>query len=213
MMDVSVLTATDTPECLIYWAARQCYGGALTVDEFEPSDCGLLIGRLLKDGHLSPFEHTSITYQVNGISRACSHQLVRHRLASYTQQSQRYVMLDKKPEWVIPPSIEASEDAKQTFLNRLHLDWSGYKDLVKDNEIPVEDARYMLPNATPTNIVVTMNFRELLHFFELRCCKRAQWEIRELANKMLELAREIAPNVFKDAGPKCATCEQECPDE
>lgn len=202
-MNVSVLRSTQDSEALIANAARQCYSDApVDTDDGVKS----LIVRLIKDGHLSPLEHASITYQINGISRACSHQLVRHRIASYTQQSQRYVTLDEEPEWVIPPSCKRYA----RYPHELWSTWENYKSLIRDG-VPLEDARYILPNATPTNIVATMNFRELLHFFELRCCKRAQWEIRELANRMLELAYTIAPNVFANAGAPCATCEQECP--
>lgn len=206
-MDVKIMRAPEDPELTIFDAAHMCYsdGRALELDHDRKIR---LINKLLKDGHLSPFEHVSITYQIDGISRACSHQLVRHRLASYTQQSQRYVTLDEEPQWVIPPRYQDNWGFRQS----LYYQWRDYCDLVEYGD-PPEDARYLLPNATPTSIVVTMNFRELLHFFELRCCKRAQWEIRDLANKMLKLAQGIAPNVFGNAGAPCTTCRQECPDE
>ena len=205
-MDVSILRKTPFPESLIANAARQCYSdGPVDAD----TDVKRLITRLLNDGHLSPFEHASITYQVDGISRACSHQLVRHRLASYTQQSQRYVTMNREPKWVVPPTLKTYGPYLNCLSNHV---WKCYRMLI-DAGCPAEDVRYLLPNATPTNIIVTMNFRELLHFFELRCCKRAQWEIRELANRMLGFARAIAPTVFAHAGAPCATCKQVCPDE
>lgn len=201
-MKVTILRATTDPESLISEAAHLCYSDG---ELFEDQKIKL-INRLLKDGHLSPFEHASITYKIEGISRACSHRLVRHRLASYTQQSQRYVTLDEEPEWVIPPSIQR----RSGFSLTLYEHWLDYHNQIIDGA-PAEDARYLLPNATPTNLIVTMNFRELLHFFELRCCDRAQWEIRELAHRMLRLAKTVAPHVFANAGSPCSTCEQDCP--
>ena len=119
---------------------------------------------------------------MEGVSRSLTHQLVRHRVASYSQQSQRYVSMDKA-EYVIPPSIKEDPEAKMLFRKAMDDDWKVYKQLVK--KVKKEDARYVLPNACSTNITVTMNARELWHFFNLRCCRRAQWEIRMMAWKML----------------------------
>jgi thymidylate synthase (FAD) len=136
------------------------------------------------------------------VSRALTHQLVRHRLASYNQQSQRYVSYDDEPAFVVPPAVAASPEALKRFKSANATAFSAYRELL-DAGIPAEDARYLLPNAMETKIVVTMNIRELLHFFELRCCKRAQWEIRDLALAMLELAEPTAPYLFMDAGASC----------
>ena len=221
-MRVKILSKTENPERVIALAARQCYfkGSVLALEEdpawvdvMDSEEVEKLIKRLLTNGHLSPFEHASITFAVEGISRACSHQLVRHRLASYSQQSQRYVKMNKEPDWVIPPSISPGSpdyDVYHKYRHGLWCAWNAYREMVRDG-CPPEDARYLLPNATPTNIVMTMNFRELLHFFEERCCKRAQWEIRNLANEMLSLSKSLAPTIFADAGARCSTCQQDCP--
>jgi len=152
-------------------------------------------------GHHSVIEHASFTFAVEGCSRACTHQLVRHRIASYTQQSQRYVTFDEL-DYVTPPKIENNENAKKIFDETMRELANAYKKLV-DMGIPAEDARYVFPNAAKSNIVITMNARELLHFFRLRCCLRAQWEIRELANRMLLEVKRVAPTIFENAGPSC----------
>ena len=131
-----------------------------------------------------------------------THQLVRHRLASFNQQSQRYVKFKDGLNTIKPASIAENEEASALFDEAVDAAVEAYQKLL-DAGVPAEDARYLLPNAAETKIVVTMNVRELLHFFELRCCNRAQWEIRELAHKMLELVRPTAPYVFMDAGPSC----------
>jgi thymidylate synthase (FAD) len=131
-----------------------------------------------------------------------THQLVRHRLASYNQQSQRYVTYADEPTFVVPPSVAADPAARDAFDDACLSAFESYRALL-DAGVPAEDARYLLPNAMETKIVVTMNVRELMHFFELRCCKRAQWEIRELALEMLRLAEETAPYLFLDAGAAC----------
>ena len=153
-------------------------------------------------GHESVLEHCTFTFAIEGISRACSHQLIRHRMASYSQQSQRYVKMDGF-EYVVPESIEkASDDVFNEYLSLMIAIDTTYRSFI-ERGIPEEDARYILPNACCTNIVVTMNARELRHFFNLRCCNRAQWEIRELADKMLELCKETCPILFEDAGASC----------
>lgn len=157
-------------------------------------------------GHLSVLEHAVFTFQVEGISRACLAQLTRHRLASFDVQSQRYVKLD---DWdvVMPKSIVGSESAKEKKLHQLALEsiqnsMNTYKKLIEAG-IPAEDARYVTPQAITTKLIMTMNARELLHFFSLRTCNRAQWEIRELADRMLKICKRVDPVLFENAGPGC----------
>lgn len=156
----------------------------------------------LRSGHESVLEHAVYTFEVKGVSRALTHQLVRHRIASYSQQSQRYVVMYPF-KYITPKSIEDNEKASEIYRNAMMNLVSAYNDLIVLCDIDIEDARYILPNACTTNIVITMNARELRHFFALRCCERAQWEIRELANKMLKICREVSPTIFEDAGPSC----------
>ena len=157
---------------------------------------------IMSSGHFSTLEHASYTFAVEGVSRALTHQLVRHRLASYNQQSQRYVKFKEEPPIVRPASVDINPEAAQAFDEAIDACWQAYDKLVQAG-VPAEDARYILPNACETKIVVTMNIRELMHFFSNRCCNRAQWEIRELAWKMLELVRPTAPFIFRTAGPGC----------
>src|SRR3972149_5574362 len=160
--------------------------------------------------HLSPVEHVTFTFGIEGISRACSHQIVRHRLASYSQQSQRYVGQQSKKSggfnFIVPPSIEKI-GGKQWFIEKMETIQKWYDELVEmlgnKGESAFEDARFLLPNAAETKIVITMNARELLHFFRVRCCNRAQWEIRDMATEMLRIVRGIAPSVFGNSGPSC----------
>ncbi len=203
-MKVVLLNFTPEPEKTVSLAGKLCYSKS-TISELEERVKNIsfedFLGRIVGMGHLSILEHSSFTFGIEGISRATSHQLVRHRLASYSQQSQRYVKFDR-PEYVLPPSIEKDREKKKRFENTVKRLFKFYRELV-DGGIPAEDARYILPNATCTRIIVTMNARELLHFFRLRCCERAQWEIREMACRMLSLVKKVAPVVFRDAGPSC----------
>jgi thymidylate synthase (FAD) len=153
-------------------------------------------------GHASVIEHASFTFSVEDVSRAMTHQLVRHRIASYTQQSQRYVTYDTIEKYVTPPSIAENGEAKKVFDEALETISEAYLRLLKLT-IPKEDARFILPNAAKTNIIVTMNARELRHFFNLRCCARTQWEIREVATEMLKQAKKAAPALFENSGPSC----------
>lgn len=153
-------------------------------------------------GHASVIEHASFTFSVEDVSRAMTHQLVRHRIASYTQQSQRYVTYDTIEKYVTPPSIGRNAEAKKVFDEALEKISEAYQKLL-NMAIPKEDARFILPNAAKTNIIVTMNARELRHFFNLRCCARAQWEIREVATEMLKQAKKVAPALFENSGPSC----------
>lgn len=204
-MDVRLLNHTPDPERAIAAAARLCYA-PVGAAELTETMSGEAVRRVLKtiitSGHTSALEHASYTFAIDGVSRALTHQLVRHRLASYNQQSQRYVTYADEPVFVTPPSVAGDPDAARRFDEATRAAFHAYRVLI-DAGVPAEDARYLLPNAMETKIVVTMNIRELLHFFELRCCKRAQWEIRDLALAMLALAEPTAPYIFMDAGASC----------
>lgn len=203
-MDVRLLYHTPDPERAVAAAARLCYapvGAAELVESMSEERIQSVLHTILKSGHLSTLEHASYTFALDGVSRAMTHQLVRHRLASYNQQSQRYVSYDD-PHFVVPPDISADPVRNEAFLNACQTAFDSYRALL-DAGVAPEDARYLLPNAMESKIVVTMNIRELLHFFSLRCCERAQWEIRAVADEMLALARPTAPSIFLDAGPGC----------
>jgi thymidylate synthase (FAD) len=204
-MHVELLYHTPDPERAIATAARLCYapvGASELMETMSEDRVKSVLSTIMKSGHFSTLEHASYTFAVDGVSRALTHQLVRHRLASFNQQSQRYVKFKNGVDVVKPESIAQSEEASVLFDQAIDAAVEAYKKLLEAG-VPAEDARYLLPNAAETKIVITMNVRELLHFFELRCCNRAQWEIRELAWKMLELVRPTAPFVFMDAGPAC----------
>jgi len=153
-------------------------------------------------GHISVIEHASFTFSIEGVSRVLTHQLIRHRIASYTQQSQRFVAYNTLEKYVTPPSISERMEAKKIFDETLEKISETYQKLLKLG-IKKEDARFILPNAAKTNIIVTMNARELRHFFNMRCCTRSQWEIREVAIEMLKQAKKTAPALFENAGPSC----------
>lgn len=205
MLKVVLLAFTEAPEEVIAKAGRLCYFPFKIADLNKAVDkkkVGEMISHLSESGHFSAFEHASFTFGIEGISRACSHQLVRHRLASYSQQSQRYVRFGNNFDYVVPPSISENSELKEKFDKVIAQVKGFYDELIKEG-IHQEDARYILPNAAETKIIVTMNARELLHFFKLRLCRRAQWEIREMAKKMLKEVRKIAPLLFLKAGPEC----------
>jgi thymidylate synthase (FAD) len=185
-------------------AARLCYSDASISQLLEraPEQAPRLLRKILDLGHLSVLEHANFTFGIEGISRACSHQLVRHRIASYSQQSQRYVSHAAPFEAVVPVSITAQPALAARFAAHLAATHELYRALLEAG-IPAEDARFVLPNAAATKLVMTMNARELHHFFTLRCCRRAQWEIRAMAREMLRLARHAAPLLFAEAGPGC----------
>ncbi len=212
MLNVVLLTFTENPEKTIAKAGRLCYFGSniseleQQIDHKKVKD---LLKRLLDSGHLSAFEHASFTFGVEGISRACSHQLVRHRIASYSQQSQRYVTFGENFSYITPPSVGKNPEALELFRNLVKNSKEVYDKLLLLG-IDKEDARYCLPNASETKIIVTMNARELLHFFSLRLCRRAQWEIREMAKEMLKLVKNICPHIFSKAGPECVRTH--CPE-
>lgn len=273
MLKVSLLSYTPNPEEVIASAAKLCYS-LVGIDEIlekqNEEDVANFTEKLNSFNHLSPFEHASFTFAVEGVSRTLTHQLVRHRIASYSQQSQRYVR-ENQFEYIVPPAIEQNEKAKKIFIKHMETSQKAYDDIIielmfenmkkndkynewckkvaedakiddgdgnwciniaykdmheeKDSSVllsyfnifkgnfpneyskiekkAIEDARYVFPNATETKIVVTMNARSLMHFFETRCCNRAQWEIRELADKMLAEAIKVAPAIFSHSGAPC----------
>lgn len=198
-MKVKLINYTPHPQETAAIAGKLCYAkGSLDdlqkIDEKEEAN---FIEKIIKLNHLSVVEHASFTFAIEGISRVTSHQLVRHRIASFSQQSQRYVK-KKDFEYIIPPRIKKKKELKAIFEKVIKDINTAYTKLL-DNGIPAEDARFLLPNACETKIITTMNARELLHFFKLRCAKTSQWEIRELANLMLKEVRKVAPVIFKDA--------------
>lgn len=205
MVKVILLEHTPEPERLVAAAARLCYspkGAAELLEDFTPEKVEGFVRKLVSLGHESPMEHVCFTFGIEGISRACSHQLVRHRIgASYSQKSQRYVR-EKQFDYVLPPTIEASPELTDKFQATMARLQGVYEELLAAG-IPAEDARFVLPNAASTSLVLTMNVRSLWHFFELRCCQRAQWEIRNLAYEMRRLVREVAPLLFAKVGPTC----------
>lgn len=204
MVSVTLLSNTPEPERVIGAAARLCYapvGAAELAENLTDEEIDRLLKLILRSGHLSVCEHASFTFAIEGISRTCSHQLVRHRLASYSQQSQRYVKL-KKPPMITPPAVAADPEMAARFEAATETAYADYQAMLEAG-VEAEDARYLLPQAVETKIVVTMNARELLHFFTLRACERAQWEIRAMAEKMLVLVLPLAPRIFGKAGPAC----------
>lgn len=229
-MKVELLRYTPDGEKLIAAAAKLCYSpvGITSIeDNLNEENTDRFLNILMNLGHESPVEHISFTFGIEGVSRTLTHQLVRHRIASYSQQSQRYVKLDQF-EYVIPPSIEENEEAKKLFIEAMEKDQQYYNRLTeilfnnhysrmiqeglsdkeakkKAEKEAIEDARYVFPNACETKIVVTMNARTLFNFFSLRCCNRAQWEIRTLATEMLRLVKGVYPTLFKKAGPSCVS--------
>ena len=203
-MLVTLITHTPEPEKVIAGAAKLCYSKSgirdlmdnLTADKVEA-----FIKKLTDLGHQSPLEHCTFTFGIEGVSRALSHQLVRHRIASYSQKSQRYVN-ESGFGYITPPSIKEDEYNHLYYKEFMAYCQYVYERLI-ERGVPAEDARFVLPNACETKIVVTMNIRSLLHFFEERCCNRAQWEIRAMANEMLRICKEVAPTLFANAGASC----------
>jgi thymidylate synthase (FAD) len=204
-MDVRLLNSTPEPERAMAVAARLCYapvGAAELMEHMSDDAIRRVLKTIMTSGHFSALEHASYTFAIDGVSRALTHQLVRHRLASYNQQSQRYVSFSEEPAFIIPPAIAEDSEVLARYTAATTAAFEAYRDLMAAG-VSAEDARYLLPNATESKIVVTMNVRELLHFLEVRCCRRAQWEIRDLALRMLELVEPTAPYVFMDAGAAC----------
>lgn len=227
-MNVELLRYTPDGEKLISSAAKLCYSsvGIESIEEsLDEENIEKFLKMLVDLGHESPIEHVTFTFGIEGVSRTLTHQLVRHRIGSFSQQSQRYVKLDQF-EYIIPPSIEKDKEAKDLFVEAMEKDQKYYNKLTdilfkkhldelleegineskakQDAEKQaIEDARYVFPNACETKIVCTMNARSLFNFFSLRTCNRAQWEIRELAIEMLKKVKEVYPNLFKNSGPGC----------
>ena len=227
-MKVELLAYTPDADKIVAAAAKLCYAKsdiANLMDGLTPEKTESFLKILSDLGHESPVEHASFTFGIEGVSRALLAQITRHRIASFSVQSQRYVSkLDF--DYITPPEIEAIPEAKAEFVKAMEEDAEHYEKLRelltekhkavliaegKDEKTATkaaekmanEDARFVLPNACDTKIIMTMNVRSLFHFFELRCCNRAQWEIRELATEMLRLVKGVAPNLFGHAGPSC----------
>lgn len=198
-------------------AARLCYSGSdiaqLQSLATEREQLGFLRG-VMSSGHLSVVEHASFTFAIEGVSRALLAQLTRHRIASFSVQSQRYVSFEQGFDYVIPPAIQAlgqeAVDEYDAQMAQIHRWYLGWQNRLGRDENGNEDARFVLPNACETRLILTMNARELLHFFSLRCCNRAQWEIRALAIEMLRLCRGAVPGLFDAAGPGCVSSN--CPE-
>lgn len=227
-LKVSLVAYTPDPEKVVAAAAKLCYsktGAENIMENLDDDKTAKFLSMIVEIGHMSTIEHVDFTFAVEGVSRVLTHQLVRHRIASYSQQSQRYVKLEQF-DYIIPPSIEAIPEAKEIFEKTMEEDQKAYNCLVEKlkeghikklieegmnedkalktaEKMAIEDARYVFPNACETKIMVTMNARSLMNFFQHRCCSRAQWEIRELADKMLEEVKKAAPNLFANAGPSC----------
>lgn len=204
-MRAVLLRHTPDPERAVAAAARVCYS-PLSVTELErelsEDDISRLLRFLLRAGHTSTFEHASFTFGLEG-SRACLNQLVRHRIASYSQQSQRYVEASEV-EFIAPPTVQANQEAAAAYQEALAGARQAYTRLIALG-VPKEDARYVLPVGANSRLVATYNARSLHNLFSLRCCERAQWEIRDLCREMLRLVREVAPRLFPRAGPPCET--------
>ena len=213
-LNIKLLDVTENALALIYSSCRQCYAEQFAGDIFEKIKDDEVkqaefIKKIISSGHESPLEHVKFTFAIEGVSRALTHQLVRHRIASFSQQSQRYVK-EKDFDYIVPSSIETNPLAKQEFEKIMDLIQKSYTkisgflaDKGISGETANQDARFVLPQAAETKIVVTMNCRELLHFFKHRCCSRAQWEIRNLAEKMLAVCKSRLPLLFSQGGAKC----------
>ena len=209
-MKVALIRHTLSPEETVALGARLCYSKATVADltqKIAAKDQTAFVERLLDMGHESVFEHASFTFGVEGVSRVLLAQLTRHRLASFSVQSQRYVSYASGFGYIIPPKIEAlGEEAVREYeaqMQQMHEWYCAWQEKLGTGEGSNEDARFVLPNACETRVMMTMNVRELRHFFALRMCSRAQWEIRALATEMHRLCMEVAPVLFADAGPGC----------
>lgn len=235
IMRVELLQYTPNCEKLIAAGAKLCYSNAGIdglLDNLEQENSDKFLKMLLSLGHESPIEHVTFTFGIEGVSRSLLAQLTRHRIASYTVKSQRYVK-EGQFEYVIPPEIEKVPEARELFLKTMEQEQKAYDELAemlqkkhkqafikeglseteaekKAEKKAIEDARYVLPNACATTLMMTFNARSLYNFFEHRCCERAQWEIREMANEMLRLVKEVAPTLFEKSGPPCL--KKGCPE-
>lgn len=227
-MRVELLAHTPQPERVVAAAAKLCYSSSGVENIMEGLDeekTEKFLDNLMDMGHESPLEHMSFTFGIEGVSRSLLAQITRHRMASYSVKSQRYVK-EGQFEFIVPPEIAAEQKANEIFLNAMRQDMEQYNaltDILKEKHTrtflqqgmepkaaerkaekkAIEDARYVLPNSCETKMVATFNARSLLNFFKHRCCERAQWEIRDCAVQMLKLVKEVAPTVFRTAGPSC----------
>lgn len=247
--NIKLLSHTMNPELVVACAGKLCYSKVGVNDLLEkqtPESIERFVTMLSELGHASPIEHATFTFAIEGVSRALTHQLVRHRIASYSQQSQRYVNLIDSFDFIVPPRYRGNELLEEKYVKAMNNALDSYVDLTitsmanefknlgyaqayakdsregknydslndyvkavdkknysKVEKECIEDARYVLPNACETKIVVTMNARSLINFFEHRSCDRAQWEIKELAEMMIESVKEVAPMLFKSSGPSC----------
>ncbi|MEG1508978.1 MAG: FAD-dependent thymidylate synthase [Clostridia bacterium] len=210
---VVLLNYTQNPEQTIAISAKLCYSDS-TIDEIkegvESKDVSKFITMIKRLGHFSPIEHASFTFGVEGVSRSFLAQVTRHRIASFSVKSQRYVSASKTEQfnYIIPPAIkDLGEDSVNEYKNQMATMQQWYnvwqEKLGGNIEKANEDARFVLPNSAETKMTITMNARELMHFFNLRCCNRAQWEIRDVAWQMLKLVVQIAPTLFENCGPQC----------
>lgn len=234
-MKVKLIAHTVQPDKVVAAAAKLCYShtGAMDLmDDMDDTKAENFVEMLGKIGHQSPIEHASFTFAIEGVSRSLLAQITRHRLASFSVQSQRYVKL-KDFIYITPPEIESIPEALELYQKTIQdcvtsyqklaeiLEKKHYADFLKQGisekeakrkaeKKAIEDARFVLPNASETKMVMTMNARELLHFFKLRCCNRAQWEIRELAKAMVTEVYPVSKALFANAGPAC--CAGACPE-
>lgn len=227
-LSVKLINCSQNPEKIIAAAAKLCYSPSGTqdiLDGLTDEKTEKFIDMLASLGHESPIEHASYTFAIEGVSRSLLAQLTRHRLASYSVKSQRYVK-EGQFEYITPPEIENSPEAKALYIKAMEDDQKTYNELTdilmkkhiktllesgmdekqaekQAEKMAIEDARFVLPNACETKLIMTINARSLMNFFHHRCCSRAQWEIRDLACQMLTLVREVSPVLFKNAGPSC----------
>lgn len=205
-LNVELIGYSKDAEQIVAAAIRQCYSpssGAELKKKIPVEKRAKLIRQVISSDHTSTIEHVSFTFAIEGVSRAMTHELVRHRIASYSHQSQRYVSAEDF-RYIIPPTIRSNTKALEFYKKTIAEDQKIYNELLK-LDIPKEDARFMIPNGIETKIVVTMNARSLFNFLRRRMCNRAQWEIRAVAYKMHSLLMKVAPNIFKYAGPSCQT--------
>ncbi|MCD8144669.1 MAG: FAD-dependent thymidylate synthase [Oscillospiraceae bacterium] len=235
-LKVELIAYTSNPEQVVAAAAKLCYsavGVDKLMEDLTPEKSAKFLSMLSSMGHQSPIEHASFTFAIEGVSRSLLAQITRHRIASYSVQSQRYVRLDDF-QFVIPPEVEADPESKARFLAAMQEEGEHYLKLAaalqkkhkaelmaqgmdekaaerKAEKMANEDARFVLPNACETKMVMTMNARSLYNFFAIRCCNRAQWEIRALAKEMYRLVYAVAPTLFAKAGPSCVATGK-CPE-
>lgn len=230
MATVTLLNHSPNPELYIAAAARLCYSHSdipTLLDNLTPEKTEAFLQKLTEMGHESPIEHVAFTFGIEGVSRSLLAQITRHRIASFSVQSQRYVM-ETNMQYVTPPEIAAIPEAAEKYQKAMADAETSYHELtaiLKEKHLKemlasgmsekaansaaekkaIEDARFVLPNACETKMIVTMNARSLYNFFHLRCCNRAQWEIREVATEMLRLVKEVSPTLFRNSGPRCVS--------